>query len=205
MSLLCRFHDVDDGAIELDGVDIRRIRLENLRDQIGVVAQDPFLFGGTISENIRLGRPTATFEEVMESARAANAHPFIVTKPHGYDTDIGERGRRLSGGEKQRIAIARAILRNPRILILDEATSLLDTQSEAFIQEAISLVVRNRTTFVIAHRLSTVRRASRLIVLDRGRIVELGAHDELMAREGLYYRFVRTQSRLRSVITQGED
>src|SRR5262249_18058768 len=156
---------------------------------IGIVAQDPFLFGGTITDNIRLGRSSATFEEVVAAAIAANAHRFILAKPDGYDTDIGERGHRLSGGEKQRIAIARAVLRNPRILILDEATSLLDAESEISIQEAITLAAKNRTTFVIAHRLSTVRQADRLIVVDRGRIVESGAHGDLMARRGLYYQF----------------
>jgi len=199
MNLLCRFWNVDDGRIEIDGVDIRRIRLEDMRSHVGVVSQDPFLFGGTIANNIRLGRPSATFDEVVQAAVAANAHRFILAKPDGYDTDIGERGHRLSGGEKQRIAIARAILRNPRILILDEATSLLDTETEVSIQEAIGLAAQNRTTFIIAHRLSTVRHADRLIVLDHGRLVEAGAHDELMARRGLYYQLVTTQRELRSV------
>ncbi len=204
MNLLCRFWDVDRGAIEVDGTDIRRIRLEDLRNQIGIVAQDPFLFGGTITDNIRLGRSSATFEEVVAAAIAANAHRFILAKPDGYDTDIGERGHRLSGGEKQRIAIARAVLRNPRILILDEATSLLDTESEISIQEAIALAAKNRTTFVIAHRLSTVRQADWLIVVDRGRIVESGAHGDLMARRGLYYQFVTTQHEMRAVVPVGE-
>src|SRR5713226_1077771 len=204
MNLLCRFWNVDHGSIEIDGVDIRKIRLEDTRSHIGVVSQDPFLFGGTIADNIRLGRPGATFDEVVEAAAAANAHRFILAKPDGYDTDIGERGHRLSGGEKQRIAIARAILRNPRILILDEATSLLDTETEVSIQEAIGLAAQNRTTFIIAHRLSTVRHADRLIVLDHGRVVEAGAHDELMARHGLYYQLVTTQRELRSVGSMDE-
>src|SRR5262249_50230603 len=155
--LICRLYDVDRGTIEIDDVDIRRVRLEDLRNQIGIVAQDPFLFAGTVAENIRFGRPTASFNEVVAAAVAANAHSFILAKPYGYDSDIGECGRRLSGGEKQRIAIARAILRNPRILILDEATSELDARSEASIQEAIGLLAKTRTTFVIAHRLPTVR------------------------------------------------
>src|SRR5262249_2348049 len=183
------------------GIDIRRMRLKDRRKQIGVVSQDPFLFSGTIAENIRFGRLDATFAEIVNAALAANAHPFIMAKPHAYDTDIGERGHRLSGGEKQRIAIARAILRNPRILILDEATSLLDAQSEAFIQKAIGIASRNRTTFVIAHRLSTVRGADSVVVLDGGRIVETGRHDELMARRQLYYRLVTTQHETRSGIT----
>jgi ATP-binding cassette subfamily B protein len=203
MNLLCRFYDVDHGAIEIDGVDIRRIRLEDLRRQIGIVAQDPFLFAGSIADNIRLGRPAASFEEVREAAIAANAHSFILARADGYDTQIGEGGHRLSGGEKQRIAIARAILRNPRILILDEATSLLDARSEAAIQQAVGLLARNRTTFVIAHRLTTVRSADRIIVLDGGEIVESGTHRELMNREGLYYRFVTTQREMRSLVASG--
>lgn len=204
MNLLCRFYDVDRGAIELDGIDIRSVRLEDLRGQIGVVAQDPFLFAGTVAENIRFGRPTATFEEVVRAAVAANAHSFIITKTDAYDTEIGERGRRLSGGEKQRIAIARAILRDPRILILDEATSLIDTPSEATIQQAVGLMAKDRTTFIIAHRLSTVRRADRILVLDRGRVVELGTPRELMEQQGLYYTFVTTQAETRSVIAACE-
>src|SRR5262249_2481625 len=155
-----------------------------------VVAQDPFLFAGTVADNIRFGRSTATFEEVVRAAVAANAHPFIITKTDAYDTEIGERGRRLSGGEKQRIAIARAILRKPRILILDEATSLVDASSEAAIQQAVGRLAKDRTTFIIAHRLSTVRRADRILVLDNGRVVELGTPRELMGRRGLYYTLV---------------
>jgi len=204
MNLLCRFYDVDGGGIEVDGVDIRKIRLEDLRDQIGVVAQDPFLFAGTVAENIRFGRPAATFDEVVQAAVAANAHRFIISKTDGYDTEIGERGRRLSGGEKQRIAIARAILRNPRILILDEATSLVDAQSEALIQQAVGLLAKTRTTFIIAHRLSTVGHADRILVLDGGRVVELGTPRELLVRRGLYHTFVTAQAQTRSVIAAGE-
>jgi ATP-binding cassette, subfamily B, bacterial len=201
VNLLCRFYDVDQGAIEIDGIDIRKIRLEDLRSQIGVVAQDPFLFGGTVAENIRFGRPTASFDEVMEAARAAHAHPFIMMMPEAYDTDIGECGRRLSGGEKQRIAIARAILRDPRILILDEATSQLDTRSEAAIQEALGILARNRTTFVVAHRLTTIHRADRILVLDHGRIVDSGSHQTLMARQTLYSQLVTTQRDMRILVT----
>src|SRR5262249_5665394 len=201
INLLCRFYEVDQGAIEIDGLDIRKIRLEDLRRQIGVVAQDPFLFSGSVAENIRFGRPTASFEEVVDAARAANAHPFIMKRPEAYDTDVGECGRRLSGGEKQRIAIARAILRNPRILIFDEATSQLDARSEAAIQDAIGILARSRTTFVVAHRLTTIRKADRILVLDQGRIVESGSHQALMALDALYSRFVMTQRDMRSLVT----
>ena len=201
MNLLCRFYDVDQGAIAVDGIDIRKLRLEDLRNQLGVVAQDPFLFTGSIAENIRFGRPTASLDEVVEVAKAANAHQFIMRKPEAYDTHIGECGRRLSGGEKQRIAIARALLRNPRILILDEATSQLDARSEAAIQGAIGILARNRTTFVVAHRLTTIRRADRILVLDQGRIAESGSHDVLMARQSLYSRFVTTQRDMRVLVT----
>src|SRR5262245_18504434 len=193
MNLLCRFYEVDHGSIEIDGVDIRRMRLEDLRSQIGVVLQDPFLFSGTILENISYGRPGACFEEVVEAAKVANAHHFIVAKPDGYDTEVGERGSRLSGGEKQRIALARAILCDPRILILDEATSAVDAESERLIQEAIGRLTRDRTIFIIAHRLSTLRSADRLIVLDGGRVVEVGTHEGLVARQGAFYNLVRLQ------------
>jgi ATP-binding cassette subfamily B protein len=199
INLLCRFDDVGAGAIEIDGVDIRRLRLSDLRAHIGVVAQDPFLFSGTIAENIRLGRPAATFDEVVDAATVANAHAFIVARPDAYETDVGENGRRLSGGEKQRIAIARAILRNPRILILDEATSQLDSRTEAAIQEAIARLVKQRTTFVVAHRLTTIRNADRILVVDAGRIVESGSHQTLMAGRGLYHRFVTTQRTMRPI------
>jgi len=193
MNLLCRFYEVDHGSIEIDGVDIRRLRLEDLRSQIGVVLQDPFLFSGTILENISYGRPGACFEEVVEAAKVANAHHFIVAKPDGYDTEVGERGSRLSGGEKQRIALARAILCDPRILILDEATSAVDAESERLIQEAIGRLTRDRTIFIIAHRLSTLRSADRLVVLDGGRVVEVGTHEGLAARQGAFYNLVRLQ------------
>lgn len=203
INLICRFYEVDQGCLEIDGTDIRHVRLEDLRHQIGMVAQEPFLFDGSILENIRYGRPDAEFEAVMQGARAANAHEFIVQKPDGYDTVVGERGARLSGGEKQRVAIARAILHDPRILILDEATSSVDTPTEKKLQEAIRRLVEGRTTFAIAHRLSTLRNADRLVVLDEGKIAEMGTHGELMAREGIFYNLVKTQQQSSSVIAVG--
>jgi ATP-binding cassette subfamily B protein len=193
MNLLCRFYDVAAGSIEIDGVDIRRIRLRDLREQIGIVPQEPLLFSGTIAENIGYGRPGASFAEIIEAGKAANAHEFILQKPDAYDSQVGERGCNLSGGERQRLAIARAILRDPRILILDEATSSVDVRSEKLIQEAIGRLARNRTSFVVAHRLSTIRNANRVMVLDGGRVVELGAHEDLMAQRGLFYTLVRLQ------------
>jgi len=193
MNLLCRFYDVAAGSIEIDGVDIRRIRLRDLREQIGIVPQEPLLFSGTIAENIGYGRPGASLAEIIEAAKVANAHEFILQRPDAYDNQVGERGCNLSGGEKQRLAIARAILRDPRILILDEATSSVDVRSEKLIQEAVGRLARNRTTFVVAHRLSTIRNANRVMVLEGGRVVELGPHEDLMARRGVFYRMVRLQ------------
>jgi ATP-binding cassette subfamily B protein len=189
MNLLCRFYEPDQGAILIDGVDIREYRLDELRTQVAIVPQDMFLFNGTIEENIRYGRPDASFEEVVAAARMAYAHRFIVARPDGYDSLVGARGDYLSGGERQRIAIARAILANPKILILDEATSSLDVQSERAIQSALARVSRNRTMFIIAHRLSTIRNADRLIVLDYGRIIETGSYDELLEGKGLLWEF----------------
>ncbi|MFA6107429.1 MAG: ABC transporter ATP-binding protein [Candidatus Latescibacterota bacterium] len=205
IKLICRFYEVSRGTLSIDGVDIRRIRLEDLRCQIGMVAQESFLFNDTIAENIRYGRPGATFDEILRASRAANAHEFIVQKPDGYDMVVGENGNRLSGGEKQRLAIARAILHDPRILILDEATSSLDTQTERKIQEAIGRLVAGRTTFAIAHRLSTLRHADRLVVIDEGRVAEVGTHEELMAREGVFYKLVRTQQETTAVMVTGAD
>ena len=204
VNLICRFYDVDRGAIEIDGVDIRKLRLEDLRAQIGIVLQEPFLFSGTIAENIGYGKPGASLDEIMEAGKAANAHRFIVSKPDGYDTDVGERGGNLSGGEKQRVSIARAILNDPRILILDEATSSVDVQTEVQIQEAVSRLVQGRTTFAIAHRLSTLRNADRLVVLDDGQIVEVGTHRELVSRQGAFYKLVRLQQEVSEIIAVNE-
>lgn len=202
-NLLCRFYDVDEGMLSIDDVPIRDIRLEDLRSQIGVVLQDSFFFSGTIVENLRYSSPDATIEQVFAASRMANAHDFICGKPDGYDTHIGENGKGLSGGEKQRLAIARAILHNPRILILDEATSSVDTHTEKLIQEAIGNLVKGRTTFAIAHRLSTLRRADRLVVLDEGRIVETGTHTDLMDMKGHFYRMVETQRGSTAVMAVG--
>ncbi len=203
INLICRFYDVNRGSVEIDGVDIRKIRLEDLRSHIGMVHQDVFLFDGTIGENIGYGKPGATLEEIVSAAIAAEAHEFIVTKPDGYDTKVGERGGQLSGGEKQRIAIARAILHDPKILILDEATSSLDSATEKKIQAAIARLVKGRTTFAIAHRLSTLRNADRLIVLEDGRVGEIGTHEELMDRKGIFYNLVHTQQQTSAIMVVG--
>jgi ATP-binding cassette subfamily B protein len=196
INLVCRFYDPQMGQVLIDGVDVRAVRLSDLRSQIGVVLQEPFMFSGTIAENISYGKPDATPEEIMRAAKAANAHDFIMKFPDGYDTQVGERGGRLSGGERQRISIARAILHDPRILIFDEATSAVDTETEKQIQEAIERLVQNRTTFAIAHRLSTLRKADRIVVIDDGRIVEVGTHDELLDLRGHYWRLVQMQTDL---------
>lgn len=193
INLICRFYDVTSGAILVDGVDIRSFAVEAYRRHVGVVLQDPFLFYGTVAENIAYGRPEASREEIVAAARAARAHEFILRLPDGYDSLVGERGQSLSGGERQRISIARALLTDPRILILDEATSSVDTQTEREIQAALENLVRGRTTIAIAHRLSTLRRADRLVVLEGGRIVEIGNHDQLLQASGTYARLHRAQ------------
>ena len=200
INLVSRFYDVDRGTLSIDGIDIRKIRLQDLRSQIGVVPQEPVLFTGTIAENISYGKPGAELDEIMDAARTANAHKFIMAKPDGYDTMLGERGAGLSGGERQRIAIARAILHDPRVLILDEATASVDVETEKQIQESIARLIEGRTTFAIAHRYSTLRNADRLVVLEAGRIVEIGTHDELLERDGRFAELVRLQREVSAII-----
>jgi ATP-binding cassette subfamily B protein len=201
VNLICRFYDVTDGQILIDGIDIREYDVQWLRRQVGVVLQEPYLFHGTIADNIRYGNPQATEQQVIRAAKSANAHDFVVGFPDGYDTMVGERGQSLSGGERQRISIARAILHDPRILILDEATSSVDTETEKQIQQALDRLVEGRTTFAIAHRLSTLQAADRLIVLEKGRIAEQGTHDELVNKEGgVYAKLHKTQVEMASLV-----
>ncbi len=194
-SLIPRFYDVTEGTIKIDGIDIRDMKQKDLRNQIGIVQQDVYLFAGTILENIRYGKPDATDEEVVEAAKRANAHEFIMNFPDGYDTDIGQRGAKLSGGQKQRISIARVFLKNPPILIFDEATSALDNESELVVQQSLEELAKDRTTFVIAHRLSTIRNAKRILVLTENGIEEEGTHEELMEKEGAYASLYQVQFR----------
>jgi subfamily B ATP-binding cassette protein MsbA len=193
VNLVPRLWDVTGGAIRIDGHDVRSVGMRSLRDQIGLVPQEAVLFGGSIRDNIRYGRLEATDAEIEAAARAANAHDFVSALPRGYDTLVGDRGQLLSGGERQRVAIARAVLKDPRILLLDEATSALDNESERLVQAALDALAVGRTTLVVAHRLSTIRGASRIAVLDAGELVELGTHDDLLARDGLYARLWRLQ------------
>jgi ATP-binding cassette subfamily B protein len=195
VNLIPRFYDVTRGRLLVDGHDVRQVELKSLRDQIGIVLQTSLLFSATIRENIAYGRPGASMEQVIEAAKAAQAHDFILEMPEGYETRVGERGVTLSGGQRQRVAIARAILMDPRILILDDSTSSVDTQTENLIQEALGRLMSGRTTFVIAQRLSTVRRADLILVMENGRIVQRGTHNELLAREGLYRQIYDLQLR----------
>ena len=192
-SLLPRFYDVTGGSIRIDGKDIRSLSLESLRNNIGLVQQDVYLFVGTVFDNIRYGKPDATREEVIEAAKNANAHEFIMSLPNGYETDIGQRGIKLSGGQKQRLSIARVFLKNPPILIFDEATSALDNESEKVVQDSLEKLAKNRTTFVIAHRLSTIKNAEKIIVLSEDGIEESGTHEELMDRKGTYEKLYNMQ------------
>jgi ABC-type multidrug transport system fused ATPase/permease subunit len=196
VSLIPRFYDVSSGRITLDGKDIRNLKLEHLRQQISIVLQDVYLFYGSVRENILFGNPGANENEMIEAARVANAHDFILSLPDGYDTMVGERGMKLSGGQKQRISIARAVLKNAPILILDEATSSVDTETELLIQQALERLMAGRTTIVIAHRLSTIRNADTIVVLEGNQIQESGTHDELINRNGLYKRLYTVQQRV---------
>jgi ATP-binding cassette subfamily B protein len=203
--LVPRLYDVQEGAVEIDGLDVRKMTLESLGEAIGVVTQETYLFHDTVRRNLQYGKPDATDEELIAAARAANIHDRIAELPEGYDTVVGERGYKLSGGEKQRLAIARVVLKDPRILILDEATSSLDTTSERLVQSALEPLMKGRTTIAIAHRLSTILSADVIFVLDRGRLVEQGTHDELLARGGLYAQLYEQQFRSGLVQAEFED
>ena len=193
INLIPRFYDVTHGAVRIDGIDVRDVRMQSLREQIGIVLQDTFLFSTTVMENVRFGRPNATDEEVMAAIKLANADSFIERLPEKYQTVLGERGSGLSQGQRQLLSIARAALADPRILILDEATSSVDTRTERFIQRAFDELLKGRTAFVIAHRLSTIRNADVILVLKDGEIIERGKHDELLAKQGFYYDLYMSQ------------
>ncbi|WP_129691495.1 ABC transporter ATP-binding protein [Gottfriedia acidiceleris] len=194
VSLIPRFYDVTKGSIKIDGVDIRDFDLKSMREKIGIVLQDNFLFSDTVKSNIHYGNPSASEEEIIAAAKAANAHDFIMSLPDGYDTLVGERGVKLSGGQKQRVAIARVFLRNPSILIFDEATSALDLENERYIQDAIHELAKNRTTIFIAHRLSTITHVDKIVYIDHGQVVEIGSHEELMAKKEAYYHLFEIQN-----------
>ena len=203
-NLILRFYDPTAGHISVDGYDLRDISLASSRSQMAIVQQDPFLFNDSVKANIAYGRLGASDADIIEAAKAANAHEFIMALPKQYETVIGERGVKLSGGQRQRLSIARAILADPRILILDEATSSVDTETEVLIQKALDNLVRNRTTFVIAHRLSTIQYADRIVVLDAGQMVEMGTHEQLMAQDGLYRRLHDAQFELDKTTPKAE-
>jgi ATP-binding cassette subfamily B protein len=193
INLLCRFYDPSSGRVLIDGTDIRDVTLQSLRSQVGIVLQDTFIFSGTIRDNIRFGRLDATDEEVEAAAKAVHAHDFIIKLPNGYDTEVQERGSVLSMGQRQLLSFARALLADPRVLILDEATASIDTETELRIQEALKTLLQGRTSFIIAHRLSTIRHADNIVVLDHGRIMETGNHEQLMAIQGIYYGLIQAQ------------
>jgi len=196
VNLICRFYDVQEGEVLIDGTNVQEIAQQDVHRQVALVLQEPFLFRASLRDNIAYGRPDASPHTVIEAARSSNAHEFIARMPAGYDREVGERGAGLSGGERQRVTIARALVRDPRILILDEATSSVDTESEQEIQRALALVGRGRTTIIIAHRLSTLKNADRIFVMDDGQITESGTHEELMAAQGAYHKLVRIQTEL---------
>lgn len=193
-NLLPRLYDVNEGSIKIDGIDIRNMTKGSLRNLMGLVTQDSVLFNDTVRNNIALGKADATQEEIIQAAKIANAHEFIMELSKGYDTNIGDSGNRLSGGQKQRLNIARAILKNPPVMVLDEATSALDTESEKLVQDALDKLMENRTSLVIAHRLSTIKNADKIIVMRQGRIEEMGTHQELMQKEGIYHNLIMLQS-----------
>ncbi len=202
INLICRFYDVLEGDILIDGVSVRDYDIQALRSRVGVVLQDPFLFHGTVAENVAYGNPDATIGQIIRATKAANAHDFIVGFPDGYDTQVGERGHTLSGGERQRISIARAILNDPAILILDEATSSVDTETETLIQQALDHLIADRTVIAIAHRLSTLRKADRLVILEKGELVEEGSHAELAGKEGgLYAKLLKMQTDTQAIMS----